>query len=65
MLTALAALEFWGPAHRFTTRVVADRVPDAEGAVGWLAVVGDGDPSLTSEHWWRLAADLRRALEIQ
>lgn len=61
LLTALAALEAWGPAHRFTTRVLADRAPDADGVVGWLAVVGDGDPGLTSEHWWRLAADLRRA----
>lgn len=61
LLTALAALEVWGPTHRFTTRVLADRAPDADGAVGWLAVVGDGDPGLTSEYWWRLAADLRRA----
>ena len=61
ILTALAALESLGPSHRFTTRVWADRAPDAEGAVGWLAVEGGGDPSLTSEQWWRLAADLQRA----
>jgi len=61
ILTALAALESLGPSHRFTTRVWADRVPDAEGAVGWLAVEGGGDPALTSEQWWRLAADLQRA----
>jgi len=47
ILTALAALESLGPSHRFTTRVWADRAPDAEGAVGWLAVEGGGDPSLT------------------
>jgi D-alanyl-D-alanine carboxypeptidase/D-alanyl-D-alanine-endopeptidase (penicillin-binding protein 4) len=60
ILTALAALETLGPTYRFTTRVLADRAPDADGAVGWLALVGGGDPLLTSEQWWRLAADLRR-----
>jgi D-alanyl-D-alanine carboxypeptidase/D-alanyl-D-alanine-endopeptidase (penicillin-binding protein 4) len=61
ILTALAALETFGPTHRFTTRVWADRLPAADGAVGLLAVEGGGDPALTSEQWWRLAADLRRA----
>jgi len=60
ILTALAALETFGPAHVFTTRVLADRAPDAEGAVGVLMVEGGGDPALTSEQLWRLAADLRR-----
>ena len=60
ILTAVAALATFGPAHRFTTEVYADREPDAEGRVGTLAVRGGGDPSLTSEQWWRLAADLRR-----
>ena len=60
ILTALAALASFGPAHRFTTRVAADALPDADGTVGTLAVRGGGDPALTSEEWWRLAADLRR-----
>jgi D-alanyl-D-alanine carboxypeptidase/D-alanyl-D-alanine-endopeptidase (penicillin-binding protein 4) len=59
VLTALAALEAFGPTHRFATRVLADAPPDAEGAVEWLYLQGGGDPSLTSESWWRLAADLR------
>lgn len=59
VLTALAALEALGPTHRFTTRVLADAPPDAEGAVDWLYLQGGGDPSLTSESWWRLCADLR------
>lgn len=60
LLTALAALAHFGPAHRFTTRVLADAPLDAEGAVGTLYVQGGGDPVLNSEDWWRLAADLRR-----
>jgi D-alanyl-D-alanine carboxypeptidase/D-alanyl-D-alanine-endopeptidase (penicillin-binding protein 4) len=59
LLTALAALAAWGPGHRFRTALVAERPIDAEGAVGSLFVVGGGDPGLTSEQWWRLAADLR------
>jgi len=60
ILTALAALETLGPTHRFVTRVRADRRPDARGAVEVLYLEGGGDPALTSEQWWRLAADLRR-----
>jgi hypothetical protein len=60
VLTALAALATFGPAHQFTTTVSADRPLDAEGAVGTLAVRGGGDPALTSEVLWRLAADLQR-----
>jgi D-alanyl-D-alanine carboxypeptidase/D-alanyl-D-alanine-endopeptidase (penicillin-binding protein 4) len=61
VLTAVAALEAFGPTHRFTTEVLVDRPPDAEGAVERLIVRGGGDPSLTSEDLWRLAADVRRA----
>jgi D-alanyl-D-alanine carboxypeptidase/D-alanyl-D-alanine-endopeptidase (penicillin-binding protein 4) len=60
VLTALAALAEFGPAHRFTTTVYADAAPDATGSVSVLAVRGGGDPALTVEEWWRLAADLRR-----
>jgi D-alanyl-D-alanine carboxypeptidase/D-alanyl-D-alanine-endopeptidase (penicillin-binding protein 4) len=60
ILTALAALSTFGPTHRFTTRVYANALPDAKGAVDMLAVRGGGDPALTSEEWWRLAADLYR-----
>jgi serine-type D-Ala-D-Ala carboxypeptidase/endopeptidase (penicillin-binding protein 4) len=58
ILTALAALATFGPAHRFTTHVYTDAAPDPDGSVGALAVRGGGDPALTSEDWWRLAADL-------
>ncbi len=60
ILTALAALAALGPAHQFTTTVAADAPLDAAGGVGTLAVRGGGDPALTSEELWRLAADLRR-----
>jgi D-alanyl-D-alanine carboxypeptidase/D-alanyl-D-alanine-endopeptidase (penicillin-binding protein 4) len=60
ILTAIAALDVLGPTHRFTTEVLADGAPDAEGAVGTLYLRGLGDPALTSEDFWRLAADLRR-----
>jgi D-alanyl-D-alanine carboxypeptidase/D-alanyl-D-alanine-endopeptidase (penicillin-binding protein 4) len=61
ILTALAALRVFGPAHVFETRVYADAAPDADGAVDTLYVRGGGDPGLTSEDYWRLAADLHRA----
>jgi D-alanyl-D-alanine carboxypeptidase/D-alanyl-D-alanine-endopeptidase (penicillin-binding protein 4) len=61
ILTALAALDAFGPTHRFTTRVLADQPLDAQGAVNVLYLQGGGDPALTSESWWRLAADLRLA----
>lgn len=60
ILTALATGAEFGPTHRFTTELVAGAPPDAEGSVPWLAVRGSGDPSLTSEQWWRVAADLAR-----
>jgi D-alanyl-D-alanine carboxypeptidase/D-alanyl-D-alanine-endopeptidase (penicillin-binding protein 4) len=59
ILTAIASLSAWGPTHRFVTRVYADSPPDSEGAVNFLVIRGGGDPSLTSEGYWRLAADLR------
>jgi D-alanyl-D-alanine carboxypeptidase/D-alanyl-D-alanine-endopeptidase (penicillin-binding protein 4) len=60
IVTALAALHAFGPSHAFTTRVYADAAPDREGVVGTLYVRGGGDPGLTSEDYWRLAADLQR-----
>ena len=61
ILTSLAVLELLGPTHRFETTVLADQRPDSEGRVGELIIRGGGDPALTSEDWWRLAADLRRS----
>jgi D-alanyl-D-alanine carboxypeptidase/D-alanyl-D-alanine-endopeptidase (penicillin-binding protein 4) len=60
VLTALAVLSAFGPTHRFVTEIWADTEPGADGSVGRLHVRGGGDPALTSEDLWRLAADLRR-----
>lgn len=59
VLTALAALATFGPSHRFTTEVLAPAAPGEDGAVEALYLRGGGDPALTSERLWRLAADLR------
>ena len=59
VLTGIAALAAFGPTHRFSTEVLAPGEPDGDGAVDALFIRGGGDPALTSEQWWRLAADLR------
>jgi D-alanyl-D-alanine carboxypeptidase/D-alanyl-D-alanine-endopeptidase (penicillin-binding protein 4) len=59
VLTGIAALAAFGPAHRFDTEVLARGEPDGSGSVDGLFIRGGGDPTLTSEQWWRLAADLR------
>ncbi len=59
LLTAIASLARFGPAHRFATRIWAPEAIDGEGEVRALVVEGGGDPLLRSEDWWRLAADLR------
>lgn len=60
VLTALAALAGFGPAHRFKTDVLSTAPIDGQGRVPELIVRGGGDPALTSEEFWRIAADLRR-----
>jgi len=59
VLTGIAALAAFGPTHRFGTEVLAGGEPDGDGSVDALFIRGGGDPTLTSEQWWRLAADLR------
>lgn len=61
ILTAVAALHAFGPTHAFPIGVHADTPPDAEGTVANLYLRATGDPALTSEDYWRLAADLRMA----
>jgi len=54
ILTALAALDRWGPEHRFHTDI--HRTAD-----GWLWVKGAGDPYLVSEELDLVAQSLRRS----
>ncbi|SHF37281.1 D-alanyl-D-alanine carboxypeptidase / D-alanyl-D-alanine-endopeptidase (penicillin-binding protein 4) [Modicisalibacter ilicicola DSM 19980] len=58
---AAAALERWGPQHRFTTRLVSSGTLDGQGVLqGDLVLEGGGDPALTSEDLWRLIQGLRQ-----
>lgn len=54
LLVALAALDRWGPDHRFTTALFLD-------AEDRLWVRGGGDPTLVSEELDRLARALKQA----
>jgi serine-type D-Ala-D-Ala carboxypeptidase/endopeptidase (penicillin-binding protein 4) len=59
VLTTWSALAALGPNHRWHTRVYATG-PVVNGRLdGDLVIVGDGDPGLSAEHWWRLARLLR------
>ncbi|QTP57202.1 D-alanyl-D-alanine carboxypeptidase/D-alanyl-D-alanine-endopeptidase [Billgrantia sulfidoxydans] len=59
---AAAALDRWGPQHRFTTRLVSSAELDADGVLrGDLILDGGGDPALTTEDLWRLAQRLHQA----
>jgi D-alanyl-D-alanine carboxypeptidase/D-alanyl-D-alanine-endopeptidase (penicillin-binding protein 4) len=60
LVTAAAALEYWGPTFRFETLVLAAGPLGDDGVLrGDLWIVGQGDPSLVSEQLWRLAEELR------
>ncbi len=60
LLVGAAALDQWGPAHRFETPVLVEQWPDADGVIeGALWIVGSGDPSLVSESLWKLAEEIR------
>lgn len=58
IVTTLAALDLLGPAHRFTTEFRAQALPDAQGRVRNLTVVGGGDPHYVIERLWLAAQRL-------
>ncbi|MGL6215945.1 D-alanyl-D-alanine carboxypeptidase/D-alanyl-D-alanine endopeptidase [Billgrantia desiderata] len=59
---AAAALDRWGPQHRFATRLVSTAELDADGVLrGDLILDGGGDPGLSSEDLWRLTQRLHQA----
>ncbi|MFT5694563.1 MAG: D-alanyl-D-alanine carboxypeptidase/D-alanyl-D-alanine-endopeptidase (penicillin-binding protein 4) [Myxococcota bacterium] len=61
ILTALAALDAFGPTHQFETELRAIEPVRGDGSITHLYVRGAGDPAITNEGWWRLAAELREA----
>lgn len=61
LLTSAAALTLLGPEHVRSTRLQADRRPDADGGVGTLYFVGHGDPSLNVEALYVIARALAAA----
>lgn len=70
LLTSAAALETFGPHHRFQTRLYADQKPDAQGILkGNLYLRGGGDPTLGSkrvtggETWQTVARSWAQAVK--
>lgn len=60
LFTSAAAMAKLGPEYRFTTRVLAERKPDAEGVLnGDLVLQGGGDPVLETPHLEKLADTLK------
>ena len=59
LVTAFAALERFGPAHTWTTRVTTNGTLHGGVLDGDLFVVGGGDPLLTDERMWKLLRRVR------
>ncbi len=61
LLISAAALERWGPAHRFETPILLEGALEDGVLEGALWIVGQGDPSFVSETLWKLAEEIRLA----
>lgn len=60
-MTALYALEKLGPQHRYRTRLIAEG-PISNGVLkGDLVLVGDGDPTLSTDDLFEMAGRLKTA----
>lgn len=59
LVTTLAALDSFGPAHTFKTRVLLDGTLKDGVLDGRLILQGGGDPGLTRERFWLLLRELR------
>ena len=59
LLISAAALERWGPAHRFETPILLEGTLSDGVLDGTLWIVGQGDPSFVSETLWKLAEEIR------
>ncbi|GHA98652.1 D-alanyl-D-alanine carboxypeptidase/D-alanyl-D-alanine endopeptidase [Modicisalibacter luteus] len=61
LYASAAALERWGPQHRFATRLVTTGAVDAQGTLhGDLVMEGGGDPALATQDLWQLVQGLRQ-----
>jgi PBP4 family serine-type D-alanyl-D-alanine carboxypeptidase len=66
LYTSAAALDTWGPDHRFRTELLARGTLSEDGTLnGDLVLVGGGDPVLRSEHLRALAARVPAELGIR
>lgn len=59
LVTTLATLDSFGPAHTFKTRVLLDGTLKNGILDGSLILQGGGDPSLTVERFWLLLREIR------
>lgn len=59
LVTTLAALDTWGPAHAFKTLVWLDGGLKDGVLQGNLVLQGGGDPGMTPERFWSLLRELR------
>lgn len=60
IITALAALHYFGPSYQFSTELRADHVDLKNHSAGNLYLVGSGDPSLTDQGLNKLAQSLKQ-----
>ena len=59
LVTTLAVLDSFGPAHTFKTRVLLDGTLKDGVLDGRLILQGGGDPALTIERFWLLLREIR------
>ena len=59
LVTTLAVLDSFGPAHTFKTRVLLDGTLKDGILDGRLILQGGGDPALTPERFWLLLREIR------
>ncbi len=61
LLIDAAALDRFGPDHRFSTKLVTNGKISNSTLEGDLIFIGGGDPGLTTDHLWQLVMRLRQS----
>lgn len=61
LVIAAAALERFGPDHRFVTKLMLEGKREGNRLIGDLVLVGGGDPGLTTRDLWELVMRLRQS----